>query len=131
MTWRSQAKTIEAPTPAAMPLTPATTGLGRPTMLRMMVLAPTSVESSKFVTGSSPVRSTPALNAAPVPVSSTTRTASSSAAVVRASTSPAAISSLMALKASGRSKVTRRTPSAVSTRRSLMGCTVTAVPTDR
>src|SRR3954454_11372930 len=126
-TARSAAKQIDAPTPAAMPLTAATTGFRSPTMLRVIVLAPSMVRSSKVSTGLSPVRSAPALNARPDPVTTTTRTESSRPADSSACTSPTAISSSRALNASGRLSVTQQIPASVSTCR----CPFTAVPSRR
>ncbi len=72
----SAASAAEQPTPAATPLTAATTGLSRPTIARMIRLARSSAVTSKCSWASAPEMSAPVLNAGPVPVTTTTRTSS-------------------------------------------------------
>ena len=75
-TTRSAARAVEQPTPAATPLTAATTGLGQPVTARTIRLAASRARTSNRSCASSPEMSAPALNAGPVPVRTTTRTSS-------------------------------------------------------
>ncbi len=118
-TTRSHASAIEQPTPAATPGTAATQGLSRPTTARMTRLARSSAVTSKPSCASFPPTSAPELNAPPAPVTSTTRTSSRAAAASSSPASASLIAGVIALRACGRSMVSRSTPSAYSLRRSL------------
>ena len=60
-TMMSEASAAEQPTPAAMPLTAASTGLSRPTIARMIRLARSRAVTSKCSWASAPEMSAPAL----------------------------------------------------------------------
>ena len=62
-TTRSAARAVEQPTPAATPLTAATTGLGQPVTARTIRLAASRARTSNRSCASSPEMSAPALNA--------------------------------------------------------------------
>ena len=116
-TTMSQARAIPQPTPAATPLTAASTGRSHATMARMIRLVTSIARTSNFSCASSPEMSAPALKAAPTPVSTTTRTSSRDGTDSSRSASARAISPESALKTSGRLKVRRSTPCSSETSR--------------
>src|SRR4051794_26974576 len=123
----SAARAVEQPTPAATPLTAATTGLGQPVTARTIRLAASSARTSNRSWASSPEMSAPALNAGPVPVRTTTLTASLDPASSSRSASATESSPLKALNTAGRLKVSQRAPSPrSSTRRSSVSSNVDA-----
>ena len=110
---RSAASAMEQPTPAAMPLTAATTTTGEAVIDSASRFAASRV-SSPGGAPSAPT-SAPELKARPAPVSTMTRVPS----VAAASTASAVawmISAVRELSRSGRSKVRRRMPPSRSTR---------------
>jgi hypothetical protein len=101
---RSQASANSSPPPKARPLMAAITGL----------LNWSSGSTMRGRCGSGAVealRSPPAQNALPAPVSTTTRIDESASNAAKAAVNSARMSSLMALRLSGRSSVTRATAS--------------------
>src|SRR5262245_629191 len=121
-TRRSHASANASPAPAATPLTAAMIGLSRPSMA-----SATSPYSDSGVFWSVRViagcwgpeeRSAPVQKPRPVPVSTTTRTASSAFAARSASRRAAAVARSAALSRSGRLNVIVHTPSRLSVRMS-------------
>ena len=110
-TIRSPAMASESPTPAATPLSPMTTGVAQSSRVRTMRAAASAESPSYFSAGRSPDRSAPAEKASPLPVITTTRTASSDCAARNCSMTPSTISPSRALKASGLSRVNQRAES--------------------
>ena len=120
-TTRSAARAAEQPTPAATPLTAATTGLSSRMIARMIRLAASSARTSKCSWASAPEMSAPVLKAAPVPVSTTTRTSSRAVASSTSRARSSAISALSALRTSGRLRVSHRAPPSTRSSRSANG----------
>ena len=128
-TTTSARQAMLAPAPAACPCTAATTGFGK--VMAISATRTISASRSSMADGSRlPIvlTSPPAQKCPPAPVTTTARTAASSAMLSKCSANPLRVSGESAFRASGRSMVRTATPPPRSSRRKVMVGRLLRVP---